>query len=79
MSQSKCNLQHSFQCFKILDPDDKGYLDFDDIREAADSADCRLSNRMIREMLDEADSSGDAKVNLDEFTMMMLRTNAFTT
>lgn len=66
------------QCFRLLDRDEKGFLNFDDIRTAADEVGCRLSNRMIREMLDDADTSGDAEIGPDEFLMMMLRTSAFT-
>jgi len=65
------------QCFRILDKDDKGYLTFDDLRVAADDTDCGLSNRQIMEMLGEADTSGDSKVNLEEFTIIMLRSSAF--
>jgi Ca2+-binding EF-hand superfamily protein len=66
-----------FQCFRILDREDKGYLTFSDIRLAADEVDCPLSNNQIQEMLDEADTSGNAEVELGEFVMMMLRTSAF--
>ncbi|XP_060602993.1 uncharacterized protein LOC132756041 [Ruditapes philippinarum] len=65
------------QCFRILDREDKGYLTFSDIRLAADEVDCPLSNNQIQEMLDEADTSGNAEVELGEFVMMMLRTSAF--
>ncbi|KAH3889129.1 centrin-2-like [Dreissena polymorpha] len=65
------------QCFRILDADDKGYVTFEDIRRAADSTKCGLSERQIHEMLDEADTSGDGKISLDEFTIIMLRTSAF--
>ena len=65
------------QCFRILDEEDKGYLTFGDIRKVADEVECNLSNRMIREMIDEADASGDGQVSLDEFLIIMLRSNAF--
>ena len=68
-----------FQCFRMLDTNNKGYLTFADLRLAADDVDCKLSNRMIREMVDEADTSGDGQINLDEFMIMMLRTSAFKT
>ena len=63
----------------MLDTNNKGYLTFADLRHAADDVDCKLSNRMIREMVDEADTSGDGQINLDEFITMMLRTSAFKT
>lgn len=65
------------QCFRILDREDKGYLTSEDIRVAAHECDCQLSNKHIRQMMDEADTSGDGKVNVDEFLIIMLRTAAF--
>ncbi|KAL4232712.1 hypothetical protein ACF0H5_007400 [Mactra antiquata] len=65
------------QCFRILDRDGKGYVTFDDLRVVADEVGCKLSNRQIQEMLDEADKSGNAEVELEEFIIMMLRTTAF--
>lgn len=67
------------QCFRMLDIHGKGYLTFADLRRAADDVDCKLSNRMIREMVDEADTSGDGHISLDEFMIIMLRTSAFKT
>ena len=63
----------------MLDTHGKGYLTFADLRRAADDVDCKLSNRMIREMVDEADTSGDGHISLDEFMIIMLRTSAFKT
>lgn len=54
-------------------------MTFQDIRTAADEVDCQLSNGQIQEMLEEADASGNAEVELGEFIVMMLRTSAFKT
>lgn len=67
------------QCFRMLDRQNKGYLTFADLRRAADDVDCKLSNGMIREMVEEADTSGNGHISLDEFTIIMLRTSAFKT
>ena len=63
----------------MLDVQNKGYLNFADLRRAADDVECKLSNGMIREMVEEADTSGDGHINLDEFMIIMLRTSAFKT
>ena len=63
----------------MLDTDSKGYVNFADLRQAADDVECKLSNGIIQDMVEEADTSGDGKINLDEFIIMMLRTSAFKT
>lgn len=60
-----------------MDRDDKGYLTFEDIRTAANEAECQLSNRQIQEMLEEADANGNNQIDIGEFVMVMLRTSAF--
>ncbi|XP_048239423.1 uncharacterized protein LOC124122859 [Haliotis rufescens] len=65
------------QCFHLLDVSGKGFLTFSDLREAADHTQVRLSNRAVREMLQEADVTGDGKITPDEFVHIMLQTNTF--
>ncbi|KAL8592798.1 hypothetical protein ACOMHN_045952 [Nucella lapillus] len=65
------------QCFRMLDRDQKGYITASDLRHAADSQKVPLSNRAIREMIQEADVSGDAKVTSDEFILIMLQSSTF--
>ena len=57
----------------------KGYLTFDDIREASDRLGVSLSNRAIREMMQEADQTGNGKVGKEDFIRLMLQTNTFKT
>ena len=67
------------QGFSLLDRGQKGYLTLDDLRHAADSQQLPFSNRAIREMLQEADVTGDSKVTSDEFVHIMLQTSMFRT
>ena len=68
-----------FQGFRMLDSDQKGYLTADDLRKAADGQKLPFSNRAIREMVEEADVTGDGKVTADEFIHIMLQTSMFRT
>ncbi|XP_067676651.1 uncharacterized protein [Haliotis asinina] len=65
------------QCFRLLDVGGKGFLTFSDLRQAADQAQVRLSNKALREMLQEADVIGDGRITVDEFVHIMLQTNTF--
>lgn len=67
------------QGFGMLDVDRKGYLTAEDLRKAADSQKISLSNRAIREMIQEADISGDNKVSPEEFVHIMLQCSLFKT
>ncbi|XP_076466801.1 uncharacterized protein LOC143298026 [Babylonia areolata] len=67
------------QCFRMLDRDQKGYITASDLRHAAESQKLPLSNRAIREMIQEADVTGDSKVTSDEFIHIMLQSSLFRT
>jgi Ca2+-binding EF-hand superfamily protein len=62
-----------------LDEEQKGYITADDIRKAADGQKIPLSNRAIREMMQEADMKGDGKISANEFVRIMLQTSIFRT
>lgn len=68
-----------FQGFRMLDNGQKGYLTADDLRQAAESQKLPFSNRAIREMIQEADVTGDGKITSDEFIHIMLQTSMFKT
>ncbi|KAK3608419.1 hypothetical protein CHS0354_035422 [Potamilus streckersoni] len=65
------------QCFKMLDEDGKGYIIFEDLRKAADELEVHLSNRAIREMLEEADTSGNGEISVDEFVRIIMQTTTY--
>ncbi|XP_041354285.1 uncharacterized protein LOC121372088 [Gigantopelta aegis] len=67
------------QGFRLLDTSKKGYLTFEDIREASDRLSLSLSNRAIREMMQEADKTGNGKVGQEDFIRLMMQTNTFKT
>lgn len=65
------------QAFELLDEGDKGYVTFEDLREAVDANKLTFSNQMLKEMMQEADKSGDGKLTLQEYTQIMLHTSRF--
>ncbi|XP_033739905.1 uncharacterized protein LOC117327160 [Pecten maximus] len=65
------------QAFELLDEGEKGYVTFEDLREAVDDNKLTFSNQMLKEMLQEADKSGDGKLTLQEYTQIMLHTSRF--
>ncbi|XP_064617505.1 serine/threonine-protein kinase dst2-like [Liolophura sinensis] len=65
------------QGFNLIDTEDKGYITFEDLRAAADVTNAMFSNTMLREMMEEADVTGDGRVSRREFISIMLDTNRY--
>lgn len=61
----------------MIDTDAKGYITFEDLRAAADVTDAVFSNTMLREMMEEADATGDGRISRREFINIMLDTNRY--
>ncbi|KAK7476206.1 hypothetical protein BaRGS_00032560 [Batillaria attramentaria] len=70
-------LEDIMQGFRLLDTDQKGYVTAADLRQASDSQKLSLSNRAIREMIQEADLTGDNKISPEEFVHIMLQCSMF--
>lgn len=60
-----------------MDVNDQGFLTIEDLRGAMDESKMKISNRMLKEMLQDADKTGDGKISLEEFTAIMLQTSTF--
>ncbi|XP_071945775.1 uncharacterized protein [Antedon mediterranea] len=65
------------QGFKMFDYDGTGQLNLDDLKTACKEAGAKFTEIELKEMIEEADTNGDGKVNLEEFTNIMLKTNLF--
>lgn len=72
-------LEDILQGFRLLDEGQKGYVTAEDLRKAADLQKLPLSNRAIREMIQDADLKGDSKISAEEFVRIMLQTSMFRT
>lgn len=65
------------QAFDLLDTNGNGFLTLEDLRDASMECSLNFSNNTLREMLQEADKHGDGKINLADFTDIMLLTSKF--
>ncbi|OWF45892.1 uncharacterized protein LOC110456492 [Mizuhopecten yessoensis] len=65
------------QAFELLDEGEKGFVTFEDLRQAVDDNKLTFSNQMLKEMMQDADKSGDGKLTLQEYTQIMLHTSRF--
>lgn len=63
--------------FQALDLDQDGVLDLSDLEQAGQDLGLKLTRHDFSEMIEEADTNGDGKVNFMEFANVMLRTNLF--
>lgn len=52
-------------------------LDLSDLEQAGQDLGLKLTRHDFSEMIEEADTNGDGKVNFMEFANVMLRTNLF--
>ena len=67
----------SLKAFDTLDVKNHGYLTLEDLHSASEECKLKFSNRVLRDMIQEADKSGDGKITFNEFTAIMLQTASF--
>ncbi|XP_076078073.1 uncharacterized protein LOC143048326 isoform X3 [Mytilus galloprovincialis] len=65
------------QAFKIMDTEENGFLTLADLKQICESVNLNFSNKIIQEMIEEADNTGDGKISLTEFTSIMCQTGRF--
>ncbi|XP_012943142.1 uncharacterized protein LOC101864017 [Aplysia californica] len=65
------------RAFRQMDRGQKGYLTMSDLRVAAEELKLSLSNNALREMMTEADRTGDGKITIDEFCTIIKETGRF--
>lgn len=58
--------------FKEFDVDDSGYITKENLEEAFDRLDKKVTKAQINEILDKHDHAGDGRLSFEEFKMMML-------
>lgn len=61
------------KAFHLIDEDDTGKIDFDNLKNVAQLLGEQVSDQEILNMLDAADDDGDGQVNLTEFMKLMDR------
>lgn len=59
--------QEAKDAFDCVDTDKSGYLTFDEIKNVCEKLNAGLSDDDIRNLIKDADSSGDGKLSFEEF------------
>ena len=59
------------QMFRIFDPDQKGYVTKDELKEVLKKLGLPFTEQQIKGMLEYADIAGDGRINYYEFIQMM--------
>ena len=60
------------EAFKIMDMDQNGFIEPQELKEVMTRFGQRLSDVDVEDMIREADMDGDGRVNFDEFEVLMM-------
>lgn len=63
------------EAFKVFDKDQDGSITQDELRSVMTNLGQKLTSQELDEMIKEADTDGDGKINYKEFVKMMVRTS----
>ncbi|ORX46319.1 calmodulin [Hesseltinella vesiculosa] len=61
------------QAFQVFDKDGNNYISKDELRQVMDSVGEKLTQAQLEEMIQEADTDGDGRINYEEFVKMMAK------
>ena len=74
---SKDIYEEIIQGFKLFDMNDTGMICMEELKAACKETETKLSKQELQDMIEEADTNGDGKVDREEFVKIMLQTNLF--
>ena len=60
------------KAFRVLDKDKNGYVTVKEMKDIMMKMGEQLTEKEVREMIDEADTNGDGRIDMDEFVDMMM-------
>ena len=63
--------------FRVVDADQTGMINIDELRNAIKSANLKISDDQIEKIIDEVDYFGNNKINYSEFLMATLDVRQF--
>ena len=66
------NEQSIRKAFRVLDKDRSGYITVKELKDIMMKMGEKLTEKEVREMIDEADTNGDGRIDIDEFVDMMM-------
>lgn len=76
LRQRQSAAQEMREAFKIFDTDGDGYIDANDIRKTMRTLGEDVSEKDVKEMVQEADIDGDGRIDFKGMMMMMMTPQA---
>ena len=61
------------RAFRTLDKDMNGYITVKELREVMSRLGETLTHKEVTELVNEADTNGDGRIDIDEFVIMMMQ------
>ena len=68
------NEQSIRRAFRVLDRDSNGYITVRELKEVMTKLGEKLTTKEVEELVTEADSNGDGRIDIEEFVQMMMNT-----
>ena len=62
------------RAFRTLDKDCNGYITVRELKEVMMKLGEKLTTKEVTEIVSEADTNGDGRIDVDEFVQMMMNT-----
>jgi calmodulin len=60
------------EAFRVFDKDQNGFITSDELRHVMTNLGEKLTDAEVQEMVQEADTDGDGRINYDEFVGVMI-------
>ena len=73
----KDSKEEILKAFKLFDDDDTGKISFANLKRVADELGESLTDEELKEMIGEADRSGEGEVNQEDFLRIMKKTSLY--
>ena len=73
----KDSKEEILKAFKLFDDDDTGKISFANLKRVADELGESLTDEELKEMIGEADRSGEGEVNQEDFLHIMKKTSLY--
>ena len=60
------------RAFRSLDKDHSGYITVKELKEVLNKLGEKMTTKEVQELVNEADSNGDGRIDIDEFVVLMM-------
>jgi centrin-1 len=65
------------KAFQLFDEDNTGFITVKNLKKVAEKLGEKFKDEDLQEMIDEADKDGDGSISLEEFAIVMQKTNLY--